>query len=510
MTTLSGSVAALLALALSCGASRAQDVAAPAQPVGQVDQTVNQTADQDTDQAKTTTGPPGVRIVRLSQVKGDVQLDRGTEHGFEMAFANLPIVQNQRLQTHEGIAEVEFEDNSTLRITPNTQIEFPALQRSSSGTTTTSIKLLSGTLYVSLAPGKVDNFTVSSGKDTITVTPSSHIRIDATPTESKLTVFNGTALVADTSGTTTVGKKKSLLLNAATPAPPTVDSHVTSEQFDDWDKTEMDYHKLRSIPAAYNGSSYAYGINDLNYYGSFSNFGGCGTMWRPYLASAAWDPFANGVWAWYPNAGYSWVSPYPWGWTPFHYGSWQYCSTGGGWGWRPGGQWYGIRNHPTALSPTNCPTCPRPPHPPVNTGRATLVVVNAKPLSVSRLTSPDTFVFHKDSAGMGVPRETLGKLNKISAGVAQHGTVATSVYAPAAAQPGHESHASNSLANTPTHINNQSANSYASRSSSASASSNASRSSSASGSFSHSSSAPSAPSSSGASSSASSGGGSHH
>ena len=107
-----------------------------------------------------------MRIVRLSQVNGEAQLDRKTDRGFETAFANLPIAQSQRLQTHDGLAEVEFEDNSTLRITPNTLIEFPALQRNPSGATITTVKLLSGTLYVSLAGTKGNEFTVALGNDT--------------------------------------------------------------------------------------------------------------------------------------------------------------------------------------------------------------------------------------------------------------------------------------------------------------------------------------------------------
>jgi hypothetical protein len=377
-------------------------------------------------------------------VNGDVQLDRKTDHGFETAFTNLPIAQNQRLQTHDGIAEVEFEDNSTLRITPNTQIEFPALQRSSSGATITTIKLLTGTLYVSLAGTKGNEFTVTLGNDTIVLPPSSHIRIDTDTSNSKLAVFNGSVQVTNQSGATTVGKNKTLAFDPSTQAPPVVAKNEEPGAFDEWDKKEMDYHKLRSVPAAYGGGSSLYGINDLNYYGSFSNVAGCGTMWRPYLASAAFDPFANGVWAWYPGAGYSWVSPYPWGWTPFHYGSWDYCQNGG-WGWRPGGQWTGITNYPTALVNTNatkCATCPKPPLPPV-TGRSSLVVVNTRPLAVSRLSAPDTFVFHKDSAGLGVPRESLGKLNKISAGVAQHGFVSTPVMPNPSMPSGHMSNPSN-------------------------------------------------------------------
>jgi hypothetical protein len=421
MTTTSGSVVALLVFALFGAASRAQEVSNSVQ-TGDKTEASTSTLSQPAPASNNTSE---VRIVRLSQVNGEVQLDRKTDRGFEAAFANLPIVQNQRLQTHDGLAEVEFEDNTTLRITPNTLIEFPALQRSASGATITRVKILSGTLYASLANTKGNEFTVTIGNDTIALTPTSHIRIDVGTPTSKLAVFNGSVQVTDEAGTTTVGKKKALTFDATNQVPPVVASNGEPGPFDNWDKTSTDYHNLRSVPAAYGGGSSLYGINDLNYYGSFANVGGCGSMWRPYLASAAWDPFANGVWAWYPGAGYSWVSPYPWGWTPFHSGSWSYCS-GGGWGWRPGGQWNGLRNHPATLSSTKWPNCPKPPLPPV-AGHPTLVVVDTKPLVVSRLTSPDTFVFRKDSAGLGVPRESLGKLNKISAGVAQHGSVSTPV-----------------------------------------------------------------------------------
>ena len=424
MTTTSGSIAALLAIALFGTASRAQEASSPIQTGDKTEASPATTLPQT---SPTANGASGVRIVRLSQVNGDAQLDRKTDRGFETAFANLPIAQSQRLQTHEGIAEVEFEDNSTLRITPNTQIEFPALQRNPAGATITTVKLLSGTLYVSLAGTKGNEFTVALGNDTITINPSTHIRIDTDASKSKLAVFNGSVQVTNLSGTITVGKNKTLAFDAAAQTPPTVAKIDEPGTFDAWDKKEADYHNLRSVPASFGsgGSSYLYGINDLNYYGSFADTG-CGSMWRPYLASAAFDPFANGVWAWYPGAGYSWVSPYPWGWTPFHYGNWSYCSNGG-WGWQPGGQWTGIANYQTALNPARCTSCPRPPRAPV-TGQSTLVVVNSKPLAVSQLSKSDTFVFHKDSAGLGVPRESFGRLDKISAGVAQHGSLSTPAF----------------------------------------------------------------------------------
>src|SRR5579871_5980907 len=59
------------------------------------------------------------RIVRLSDVQGAVQIDKNTGLGFESAFLNLPIVQGSRVRTRgNGRAEVEFEDGSSLRLTP--------------------------------------------------------------------------------------------------------------------------------------------------------------------------------------------------------------------------------------------------------------------------------------------------------------------------------------------------------------------------------------------------------
>ena len=69
-----------------------------------------------------------VRIVRLSDVQGSVQIDKNTGLGFENAFLNLPITQGTQLRTREnGRAEIEFEDGSTLRLTPKTTVEFGTL-----------------------------------------------------------------------------------------------------------------------------------------------------------------------------------------------------------------------------------------------------------------------------------------------------------------------------------------------------------------------------------------------
>ena len=73
-------------------------------------------------------GDSHVRIVRLSDVKGTLALDRKTGLGFEQTMQNMPIVEGERLKTEDGYAEVEFEDNSTLRLAPDSQVDFRCLR----------------------------------------------------------------------------------------------------------------------------------------------------------------------------------------------------------------------------------------------------------------------------------------------------------------------------------------------------------------------------------------------
>jgi hypothetical protein len=374
-----------------------------------------------------------VRIVRLSEVKGEVQLDRKIDRGFESAMANLPVTEGATLKTGDGVVEVEFEDNSTVRVGQNSLVEFPRLELLPSGAKASSIKVLQGTVYVNLLNTKGNEFTVAFGQEKLNLPPDSHIRLQLTPSEANLAVLHGEALVETPSGSTAVGKNKTMTFNLASQTPPVIAKSVAQGPLDAWDNNSVQYHKSYANATSFGNSPYAYGINDMNYYGSFINAGGCGSMWRPYFTSASWDPFGNGAWAYYPSAGYSWVSPYPWGWTPYHYGSWSYCQ-GTGWGWQPGGAWMGLANY---NSPAGFNHPLKPTRVPVK-GEPALVPVNHQPLAASGLASHDTFVFRKDSAGLGVPRGTLGKLNSFSGETVQHGMAQTSVsYSGARSGEGH-------------------------------------------------------------------------
>lgn len=373
------------------------------------------------DTLPTTASVSNVRIVRLSEVRGAVQVDRSIGRGFEPAITNLPIIEQSRVRTGMGAVEVEFEDNSTLRIGPDSLVAFPQLARTTAGATTSTVRLIQGTAYVSLMKSRTDEFALLFGTHKLALPPGAHIRLEITDGQARLAVLDGTVRIDEPTSTLSVAKKKTVTFDLDSQNQPVIAKNIVPAPLDQWDKLSAEYHARVGGFGAFN-SPYAYGQSDLSYYGAFSMVSGCGWMWRPYFASAAWDPYSNGAWAWYANSGYSWVSPYPWGWLPYHYGSWAFCPNTG-WGWTPGGTWYGVQNVTKVVAPKP-PKPVRPPRP----GQPTLFAVNTKPLVRSGIASPTSFQFRNDSAGLGIPRQTLGKLGRFSEQAASRGVASTRIY----------------------------------------------------------------------------------
>ncbi len=419
--------------------------------------TVDTTAATTPAKAPAAPGDSHVRIVRLSEVHGEVTMDRGTGKGYEATMQNMPIVEGAKLQTDDGYAEIELEDGSSMRLTPDSRVEFPQLVLHSNGVKASTVNVIRGTLYLNLENSKDNEFILKTGQASMTVPPSTHLRVEITWPKAVLSVFSGNVAVQSGGTTTAVGKKETATLDATDASKVDVTKKIAEATYDGWDKQQIDYHKRYAGGKAFAGGGYSYGVSDLNYFGSFINTS-CGQYWQPYFASAAWDPYANGAWAYYPSGGYSWVSPYPWGWLPYHTGTWMFCQ-GSGWGWQPGGAWQGLANGTNIASQTLAgkgtqivtggPRPVGPPRPPA-TARSSFIVENRAPLVVSKEIQPGNFVFQKDSAGMGVPRGSLGNLHGVSNDAVHHGFVNRPVYSEPMAAPGASAVAGGHPMHTPT------------------------------------------------------------
>ena len=374
------------------------------------------------------------RIVRLSDVEGTVQIDRTTGAGFEKAFINLPMVEGCRLQTGaNGRAEVEFEDGSALRLGNNSQLEFVHLALGDNGQKISTVKLLSGTAYASLHDAKGDRFSLTFAQDSITVPASAHFRVVLAPANSaSVAVFKGKIVVAGLSGQNEVAEKHSATIHfgkagaarddlgksdsnpdelgktdTSKTAGVVIAKNYDQEPLDGWDRQQNDYHqRYTTVANSAFSSPYGYGVSDLNYYGGFMAIPGYGLGWQPYFADATWNPLMDGGWAWYPGAGYIWVSAYPWGWMPYRYGNWNFAP-GYGWFWQPGawGSWYATPALLNVPAKTNVPAAPV-------SGRGTVMV--GKGLTDNPVGAPHKLTIAPGSAGFGVPRGSVRHLDQVA------------------------------------------------------------------------------------------------
>ncbi len=350
------------------------------------------------------------RIVRLSDVQGSVQIDKNSGLGFESAFLNLPITQGTQLKTHDrGRAEIEFEDGSTLRLTPNTTVEFSTLGVGDSGTRISVITLVDGMAYVNWL-GK-DDFSLNFSKEKIAIDRAAHFRIETSPKVAHLAVFKGEADVEGPAGKVVVDKKKTATFDTTDDDKSTVADKIAEAPLDSWDKEASEYHQQY---AKNNSSPYGYGVSDLNYYGSYNNVPGYGMMWQPFFTGAGWDPFMDGAWSFYPGMGYMFASAYPWGWMPYRYGNWMMVP-GMGWMWQPGGysNWLSV--------PRFAGTLPANFHPLVAPAEGTGKTIAVGRSAATSALYSSVLTVRSGSAGMGIARGSMENLGHLNHEVAKNG-----------------------------------------------------------------------------------------
>lgn len=352
-----------------------------------------------------------VRIVRLSDVQGAVKIDRGTGQGFEKAFLNMPITQGVKLKTgDDGRAEVEFEDNSVMHVVPNSELQFTDLALGDSGAKISTVDIGKGEAYVNFTGKKGDEFTVTFAHEKTTLTRAAHFRLRVEEDRAELAVFDGEVQINGPAGGIKLSKKETATFDLTNQDQYQVAKKIEQDPFDAWDKHEAEYHQRYEASNSY-GSPYSYGYSDLNYYGNYMNYPGCGMCWQPYFTGMGWNPYMDGAWMMYPGFGYSWVSAYPWGWTPYHYGSWMFLPAYG-WVWQPGNTWVAWNAVPPVL---NAPRNYVPPRPP-RIGPA-MVAVGRGPTASSLMPGArpgSKLVLNRPTAGIGVPRgiDNLSRVNR--------------------------------------------------------------------------------------------------
>jgi hypothetical protein len=302
------------------------------------------------------------RIVRISDVEGQVEFDAG--NGYESATVNVPITEGARLATREdGWAEVQFEDGSTLRLAPDSEIVFSELKFSDGGATLTSLDVVQGEAEFEIAYEERGSFQINAQKKSILLNKSGRFRVrsdSSNPLE--LVVWEGEVGIQDpdSANEVSVFNNETFVLNPSDASLYDLEKGAAVDDLDQWSTQRDDYlSKNASADDSHTKSPYKYGESDLDSDGQYYDVPDYGSLWRPNNVGLDWDPFSNGYWYQSP-VGYTWVSAYRWGWMPYRYGRWIFVN-GRGWFWEPG-SWHGWHRIPPVFNPP--PRFRKPPVPP--------------------------------------------------------------------------------------------------------------------------------------------------
>jgi len=289
------------------------------------------------------------RAVRLSSVDGQVQLAQGATVLAQQALANTPLFEGTQISTADGgKAEVQFEDGSVARISPDSSLRLSVL-RQVADATDAEIVLEGGLGYFELqGDSPAGHLRVRFGDTVVTASGFTVLRINLDTPPGELAVFSGNAhLESGTALALDLHGGESVVLNRSDPAHYSLSESIEPDSWDAWNSdrdqalTAQEAERTPATSGLVNSNNPAW--SDLDANGNWYNVPGQGYVWSPYEAgNSGWDPYGMGNWMWNPGYGYMWISGEQWGYMPYQCGAWNYFNSFG-WGWAPGGcnPWWG-------------------------------------------------------------------------------------------------------------------------------------------------------------------------
>jgi hypothetical protein len=325
----------------------------------------------------------GARAVRLSFVEGEVHLYQGNQPVADQAVANTPLFEGARIETgNDGRAEIQFEDGSVARLSPESSLTLTVLRGlSANAERNAEMSLNNGLAYFELQGDTDSNHTrLVFGGIQVTANGYTVLRLNLDKAPGEVAVFSGNAHIdGAVSPPLDLHGGESVALNGTDLGNSTVAETIEPDSWDAWNTDrdqELSALAADQTPATENlpdNKNPAWGDLDAN--GNWYDVPDQGYVWSPNEATNPnWDPYDNGYWMNTPGYGYMWVSGYPWGYMPYSCGSWNYFSTFG-WGWSPGmcNPWWGggggwVVNIGFAPPRYRYPVRPRPRNPRPMTG----------------------------------------------------------------------------------------------------------------------------------------------
>jgi hypothetical protein len=274
------------------------------------------------------------RVARISYTQGGVTLQGVGETVWAQAPVNRPLTLGDYLRTDSnGRAEVQV-DAAVIRLGAGSNFTFLTLEEGA-----LRMRLTSGVLNVRVRDlQENDVIEVETPQATASILRPGNYRVEVSPTGNATIVKvssgmlearggeNQSFVVRNQQAATITGKDR-LAFNSYTLGAP--------DAFDEWAlDRDLRIDNALSTESSKYVSSDVVGYEDLDEYGTWRDEPGYGYVWSPTRVVAGWSPYRYGHYSYVYGWGWTWIDDAPWGFAPFHYGSW--VTIGSRWCWVPG------------------------------------------------------------------------------------------------------------------------------------------------------------------------------
>ncbi len=274
-------------------------------------------------------------IGRVSHLKGDVYIQRGSDLGFESATINFPVTEGDRIATADGMAEIYIGNSNYLRLDRDTKIDVLSLSGRREGTV---LRLWAGNLYISVNKlyGERE-IEVQIDDVTVYVLQPGLYRINSFERNTaEIMVVKGAVEVQGLNGDSIVRSNQSLSWENGELQRVRTYYSSNFDEFDDFNEGRESLIKRARVQRYLPSELYDYEW-ELTHYGRWHYLSPYGWVWVPPYVFSEWRPYYWGRWVWYPW-GWTWVPYEPWGWVTFHFGRWHW-HVSIGWYWVPTTVW---------------------------------------------------------------------------------------------------------------------------------------------------------------------------
>lgn len=278
---------------------------------------------------------PAAGVARISQMQGDVSIQRGDSGDWVAATLNTPVMAGDKVSTgQKSLTELQLDYANILRLSNQSAANVTVLDP-----THIQLQVAQGLAFYTVFQGTEADAEIDTPNVAVHPRGEGEYRIQVNSSnETVLVVRKGEADISTPEGSTHVQKGQMITVQGTGADAQFLIADAPSK--DPWDRLNEDRdNKIRSAQSWAHVDPYYTGADDLDAYGRWTNIPDYGSVWSPAV-SPDWAPYRAGNWVWEPYYGWTWVSDEPWGWAPYHYGRWLFRDSA--WCWWPGPvtRWY--------------------------------------------------------------------------------------------------------------------------------------------------------------------------